>query len=188
MTRLQAPPTDTLSDHARGIFEAVEARYGRLLEPVAVTALHPEVLDATIAFELQLERAKRLPERLKQLANLKAAALLGCPFCLDIGSSVSRAAGVSEAMLRDLPAFETSPHFDEAEKAALAYCVAMTRGSGDVDDAVFDALRAHLEDDQIVELTAVIAWENHRSRFNKALGFSAEGFSAGQACALPEIE
>ena len=186
MTRLQAPPIETLSDHTRDVFRAVEARFGRLLDPVAVTALHPEVLDATMAFEVQFERARRLPERLKQLANLKAAALLGCPFCLDIGSAESRRAGVTDAMLRALSSFETSDLFDEPEKTALAYCVAMTRDSAEVDDAVFATLRKHFADDQIVELTAVIAWENHRSRFNKALGFTAQGFSEGQACALPE--
>jgi AhpD family alkylhydroperoxidase len=186
MPRLQPPRSEAVGDRTRAIFDAVKSRYGAVLEPIAVTALNPEVLEAYFGFEIAFARARQLPERLRELVNLKTAALLGCPFCLDIGSSESRAAGVTEAMIRDLPAFETSPEFDAAEKAVLAYCVAMTRGRAEIDDALFAQLRAHLSDAQLVELTAVIAWENYRSRFNKALGFTAHGFSQGEACALPE--
>ena len=186
MTRLQPPRPEAVADRTRAIFDAVKSRYGAVLEPIAVTALHPEVLEAYFGFEVAFARARRLPERLRELVNLTAAALLGCPFCLDIGSSESRAAGVTEAMIRDLPDFAASPAFDAAEKAALEYCTAMTCDRGEVDDALFSRLRGHYSDAEIVELTAVVAWENYRSRFNLALGFTAHGFSQGQACALPE--
>ncbi len=186
MPRLQPPREADLASRTRALCDAVVARFGALLEPVAVTAHHPEVLEAYLGFEVAFARATQLPARLRQLVNLKAAALLGCPFCLDIGSAESREAGVTEAQIRDLPRFETSPAFDAAERAALAYTTEMTRGAADVDDAVFAELREHLSEAQIVELTAVIAWENYRSRFNKALGFRAHGFSKGQTCALPE--
>jgi AhpD family alkylhydroperoxidase len=186
MTRLQPPDPGRLGERTRAIYDAVKSRYGAVLEPIAVTALHPEVLEAYFGFEVAFARARQLPVRLRELVNLKAAALLGCPFCLDIGSSECRAAGVTEAMICDLPDFEASAAFDPAEKAALAYCSAMTRGRAEIDDAGFARLREHFSDAQIVELTAVVAWENYRSRFNLALGFTAHGFSQGQACALPE--
>jgi alkylhydroperoxidase family enzyme len=62
----------------------------------------------------------------------------------------------------------------------------MTKTPVDVPQALFDALRKSLDDAQIVELTAEIAWENHRARFNHALGIEAQGFSEGAFCALPE--
>lgn len=62
----------------------------------------------------------------------------------------------------------------------------MTRTPVDVPQALFDALRARLDEAQMVELTAEIAWENHRARFNHALGIEAQGFSEGAFCALPE--
>ena len=186
MARLQPPGSEDVGDRTRAIFDAVKSRYGAVLEPIAITALNPEVLEAYFGFEVAFARARRLSARLRELVNLKAAALLGCPFCLDIGSSEGRAVGVTEAMIRDLPSFEASAEFDGAEKAALAYCVAMTCDRAEVDDALFARLRSHLSDAQIVELTAVVAWENYRSRFNLALGFTAHGFSQGQVCALPE--
>ncbi|HEY1691251.1 MAG TPA: hypothetical protein VGG39_03775 [Polyangiaceae bacterium] len=62
----------------------------------------------------------------------------------------------------------------------------MTRTPVDVPQRLFDALREHLDAAQMVELTAEIAWENHRARFNHALGIEAQGFSEGAFCALPE--
>jgi alkylhydroperoxidase family enzyme len=51
----------------------------------------------------------------------------------------------------------------------------MTLTGRDVDDALFARLRAHFDDDQIVELTATIAWENASSRFNRALRVPSQG-------------
>ncbi len=69
----------------------------------------------------------------------------------------------------------TSPLFTEGERLALAYADAMTITGRDVDDALFARLREAYDDDQIVELTATIAWENASSKFNRALRVPAQG-------------
>jgi 4-carboxymuconolactone decarboxylase len=99
---------------------------------------------------------------------------------------VGRAAGLSEAQLRDLPVYRDSPVFSPLARLVLDYAVAMTRTPVDVPEALFDALRAHLDEPAIVELTAAIAWENYRARFDHALGIEAQGFSEGAYCPLPE--
>ena len=68
----------------------------------------------------------------------------------------------------------------------LDYAVAMTKTPVDVPDELFAALRASLDDAQLVELTAAIAWENYRARFDHALEIGAQGFSEGAVCAVPE--
>ena len=68
----------------------------------------------------------------------------------------------------------------------LEYAAAMTKTPVQVSDALFASLRAHLDEGQLVELTAEIAWENYRARFNHAFGVEAQGFSEGAFCALPE--
>lgn len=68
----------------------------------------------------------------------------------------------------------------------LDYSVAMTRTPVEVSDGLFAALRKHFNEAQLVELTAAIAWENYRARFNHAFGVEAQGFSAGAYCPLPE--
>lgn len=65
--------------------------------------------------------------------------------------------------------------FDERERAALAYAEAITHTDQDVDDALFARLQAAFTDDELVELTAVIAWENASSKFNRALRIPAQG-------------
>ena len=85
-------------------------------------------------------------------------------------------AGASEGKVRDLPRFRESPHFGPRERAALEYAEAVTRASAQVTDEVFARLREHFAEAAIVELTAIIALENFRSKFNSALQVPAQGF------------
>ena len=63
----------------------------------------------------------------------------------------------------------------------------MTHTPVEVPDALFQRLRAQFSEAQMVELTATIAWENYRARFDHAFGIEAEGFSEGAYCALPVV-
>jgi AhpD family alkylhydroperoxidase len=128
----------------------------------------------------------RVPRPRSPLAALKAAALIGCPFCLDIGSTEARGAGVSEAEPRDLATYRESPLFSVLDRAVLDYAAAMTRTPVTVPDELFARLRDGLGPAALVELTATIAWESFRSRFNHALGIQAQGFSEGAYCLRPE--
>lgn len=99
---------------------------------------------------------------------------------------MGRSHGVTEAELEALPDHRDSPVFDALDRAVLDFALAMTETPVTVDDALFERIRAHLSDTQIVELTAAIAWENYRARFNHALDMQAEGYSAGAFCPLPD--
>jgi alkylhydroperoxidase family enzyme len=81
--------------------------------------------------------------------------------------------------------FEGSAELNEVEKLALRYAAAMTATPVQMPDELFDALRLEFNDRQLVELTAAIAWENYRARFDHAFGCEAEGFSEGAFCPLP---
>jgi 4-carboxymuconolactone decarboxylase len=85
-----------------------------------------------------------------------------------------------------LPDYASSPAFGELERLVLDYAVAMTATPVTVPDELFAALRARLDEAQIVEITAAIAWENYRARFNHALDIGSQGFSEGAFCAVPE--
>ena len=74
-----------------------------------------------------------------------------------------------------------SPLFTEPERVALEYAERMTITGQQVDDALFARLKQHYGEAQIVELTAAVALENFRSKFNPALGIEAQGF-----CMLPQ--
>jgi alkylhydroperoxidase family enzyme len=85
-------------------------------------------------------------------------------------------AGVAEDKIRAVESAATSGLFNETERAALAYAEAITITGRKVDDALFARVRTCLDEPQIVELTAAIALENFRSKFNTALGIDAQGF------------
>ena len=87
-----------------------------------------------------------------------------------------------------LSEYATSPLFSEAEKLVLEYADAMTRTPLEVSDTLFAKLREKFTDAQVVELTAALAWENYRARFDHAFGIEAEGFTKGSYCAMPVRE
>ena len=105
---------------------------------------------------------------------------------MDIGSAVGRAAGVTDAQLRALTEYRKSSRFSELERLVLDYAVAMTATPVDVSERLFGELRGHFNDEQMIELTATIAWENYRARFDHALGIEAQGFSEGAYSVPPE--
>jgi len=88
--------------------------------------------------------------------------------------------------LLDLPRYQQSAAFSGLEKLVIEYAALMTQTPVEVPDTLFAALREHFNDAQLVELTAAIAWENYRARFDHALDIGAQGFSEGAFCVLPE--
>ena len=77
--------------------------------------------------------------------------------------------GVTDEKILALPEYATSPLYSEAESVALLYADSMTITGHEVTDELFARLRQFYDDDAIVELTAIIAWENASSKFNRAL-------------------
>jgi alkylhydroperoxidase family enzyme len=85
-------------------------------------------------------------------------------------------AGASEDKIEQVARAATSPLYSERERAALAYAEAMTITGQKVTDELFARVRQHFSEPEIVELTAAVALENFRSKFNTALGIEAQGF------------
>jgi AhpD family alkylhydroperoxidase len=151
-----------------------------------VFAHAPRLLLGYGMMELASEKVARVEPRLKELAQLKAATLSHCEYCIDIGSSIARRSGLSDEQLLALPTYRDSDLFSDLEKLVLDYASGISATPVDVSDELFAALREHFDEAQLVELTSVIALENFRGRFNLALGVGAAGFSEGMVCAVPE--
>ncbi|MGH7987443.1 MAG: carboxymuconolactone decarboxylase family protein [Candidatus Binataceae bacterium] len=99
---------------------------------------------------------------------------------MDINSAGGGEAGISDDQLRELAEFEKSALFDRRDKAVLRYAEGMTRTPSEVSDATFEGIRELFSTEQIVELTAAIALENFRARFNCPLKIESDGL-----CMLP---
>lgn len=157
----------------------------RMTEPVEMYGHVPGLLSAYGKLEQATAKLDRLDDRFKALAELKAATLTNCEYCIDLGSQVARRWGLSDEQLLALPRYRESALFDDVEKLVLDYAVGMSRTPVEVPDELFTELREHFDDVQMVELTHLIALENLRGRFNLALGVGAAGFSEGMVCAIP---
>ncbi len=83
---------------------------------------------------------------------------------------------LTESKLEAIPEWRDSDLFTERERQVLAYAEAMTDTPIGVTDEQVEQLRQSLGDARLVELTAYIALESQRSRFNSALGLSGQGF------------
>ncbi|WP_286164464.1 carboxymuconolactone decarboxylase family protein [Azoarcus sp. DN11] len=159
------------------MFANQRRRYGRELEPARLWARTPRVFAALSLLYGALDRRRSpIEPALRSLITVRVSQINWCAFCVDINSATCLKRGVSEVQLAELAGFEQSPHFDARQKAALAYAEAMTRTDAGVDDALMARLRSHFGDDGIIELTALVAFQNMSSKFNAALAVAPQGF------------
>ncbi len=171
----------------RGIAAVTGRQTERMIEPLEIYAHVPVLFKGCAKLEQATAKLHRLDQRLHLLAELEAATLTHCEYCIDMGSAISRRLGLTDEEILALPSYQTSPLFSELDKLVLDYAAGMSRTPVDVPDELFDRLRQHLDDGQLVELTHHIALENMRGRFNLALGIGSAGFSDGMVCAVPAV-
>jgi AhpD family alkylhydroperoxidase len=126
---------------------------------------------------------RHLPANIRDLAALEAASLIDCPWCLDFGSHVAARSGLDEEKLRHLHDWRASDAYDEDERLALEFAEQMSATPVEMDPRLVQRARERFGAKGFVELTATIALEHQRSRFNKATGATPQGWS--RVCALP---
>ena len=194
MARIEGVPAGKAGPLVRLVYRMTRRKMGqlagreteRMLEPMELFARVPRLLFGYGMLEWAASKTHLVDHRLRDLAELKAAMLTNCEYCIDLGSSIARRAGVSDEQLLALPRYRDSQLFSDIDKLVLDYAVGMSRTPVEVSDELFSALREHFDHAQLVELTSVIALENLRGRFNLALGIGAAGFSEGMVCAIPD--
>lgn len=173
-----------LSDYpwvVRLFFWSQKRKYGQVLEPTMLWGRSPWLF-VTLALLYGAIDRKRSPidPPLRSLVTVRVSQINHCAFCVDINSATLLKRGVVMDKVLALPHWQESPLFTERERVALDYAEAMTRSELGVTKPLFDRLKAQFDDDAVIELTGLIAFQNMSSKFNAALGVPAQGF-----CALP---
>ena len=158
---------------------------GTGLEPFEIWAHQPKMMMGMGRFNQAVRSGATVSERIRNLVELKGAQMIGCEFCVDLGSQICRNSGLSDSELLALPRYQSSDLFTDREKAALDYTAAVMRTPVEVSDEVFARMKEHFSDKQLVELTALLTLVNV-DRFNAAFGIGSAGFSAGRVCVLPD--
>jgi AhpD family alkylhydroperoxidase len=127
-----------------------------------------DAIKVLIGVESQINKGS-LDILLKELVRLRASQINGCAFCLDMHSADARKAGESERRLATVAAWREAPFFSERERAALEWTESLTLISQNhVPDAVWNAVRPHFTDAELVELTLLITSINSWNRFSVA--------------------
>ena len=170
--------------YLRLILAAQRRKYGRALAPTLAWARLPRAFLALTLLYRALDRpGARLAPGLRALVQVRVSQLNGCAFCVDLNSAAAIERHVDPEKLMALAESANAEVFDARECAALAYAEAMTAPGDGVDDALFARLRREFDDDETVELTALVAFQNLTSKFNTALGIPAQGF-----CVVPRAK
>ena len=195
MARIEGVPQDEAGPMVKLVYRFMrrgmkkmtgrEAAHGSGIEPVEIWARQPKMLSGMGKFQQSVRKSHTVDERLKYLVELKGAQMIGCEFCVDLGSQICRNSGFSDDELLALPRYRQSDLFTEREKAALDYTAAVMRTPVEVTDELFDHMKQHFTDEQLVELTALLTVVN-LDRFNAAFGIGSSGFSEGMVCVLPD--
>ena len=162
-----------------------EPQTGSGIEPIEVWAHQPKMMMGMSKFNQAVRKGKSVDERLKNLVELKGAQMIGCEYCVDLGSQICRHSGFSDDELLALSRYRHSDLFSEREKLALDYTVAVMRTPVEVTDELFAQMKEHFSDEQLVEITALLTLVN-LDRFNAAFGIGSAGFSDGMVCVTPD--
>ncbi|MEO5337795.1 MAG: carboxymuconolactone decarboxylase family protein [Magnetospirillum sp. WYHS-4] len=173
-----------LSDYpwfVRLFFWKQKHTYGAVLDPALLWGRSPLVF-AGVALLYGAVNRKRSPisPELRSLLTVRVSQINHCPFCIDINSATLLKRGASPEKVNALDHWRDSALFDDRERAALDYAEAVTVTDREVTGEMMGRLKVHFDQDAIVDLTGLIAFQNLSSKFNAALNVPAQGF-----CKLP---
>lgn len=182
--RVPTKPIDRYPWFIRLFFWNQKRRYGQVLEPGLLWGRSPWVF-ATLAllYGALDRRGSPIAPALRSLITVRVSQINHCAFCVDINSATLIKRGVSEEKVAALAHWPESPLFSPVERATLEYAEAMTRSESRVTDEIMARVRQHFDDDGVVELTALVAFQNLSSKFNSALDVPPQGF-----CRMPVPE
>jgi len=139
---------------------------------IDVTRVSPKVLQAMFGLQNTVN-SSGLERNLLELVKMRASQINGCAYCLDMHSKDARAAGETEQRLYLLDAWRETSLYSERERAALEWTEALTLiGEGHVPDTVYDAVREHFSEEELVNLALAVVAINGWNRLS--IGFRAE--------------
>jgi AhpD family alkylhydroperoxidase len=129
---------------------------------------NPHAIKAMLALEERIGKSG-IEKSLAELVRLRASQINGCAFCVDMHTTDARKGGETERRLATVVAWRDTPFFTERERAALEWTEAVTLVSeAHVPNAVWEAVKPHFSDEELVDLTLLIAAINCWNRFSIA--------------------
>ncbi len=165
----------------RPFFWNQKRKYGEILIPGLLWARVPKLFASVALLYGSIDRkSSPINPELRSLVTVRVSQINWCKFCVDINSATLVKRSGSFEKMENLVQWKDSDLFDEKEKVVLEYTDAVTYTDQHVTDELVNRLKIFFDDDGVVELTGLIAFQNLSSKFNSALDVPAQGF-----CKIP---
>lgn len=175
--RIAARPLSTYPWYLRPFFWNQRRKYGAVLDAALLWGRAPRLfLGVALLYGMIDRRSSPIEPALRSLVTVRVSQVNDCPFCVDLNSATLLKRGASLEKVDALARWREGGPFDERERAALEYAEAMTFSDRRVDDELMARVRRHFDDDAVVELTGLVAFQNLSSKFNSALAVPPQGF------------
>tara|TARA_B110000003_G_C16630540_1_gene526440 strand:+ start:795 stop:1463 length:669 start_codon:yes stop_codon:yes gene_type:complete len=196
MSRIKQISRSDLHPAAETVFQLIFGDRDPTVEPGTDTgspgdwwptfALVPEVFDHAVA-GLALYRSpdRKLDPQLRELGQTRVGWDIGSRFVFSQHCKSCRTVGISEEKIKSIPNWEESECFNEIERAVLAYTDCLATRNGLVTDEIFQTLTEHLSDEEILELTYIVATYGMHGIISRALRLE---FDADESRPLEEVE
>jgi AhpD family alkylhydroperoxidase len=179
---IQVKPLKKYPFWLRPFFWNQKRKYGAVLDPGLLWGRVPKLFSAVALLYGVLDRkGSPLDPVLRSLVTVRVSQINWCDFCVDINSMTLAKRAGSVAKVEQLADWQERDVYSDRERLALEYAEAVTYSDQQVTEELMQRLKLIFDDDTIVELTGLIAFQNLSSKFNSALDVPAQGF-----CARPE--
>jgi uncharacterized peroxidase-related enzyme len=175
--RVPALERSDIPDHLAPVLERVGETYGFVPNSMLTMGHNPELLEAFSALgRVAMGDGSSIPAGLRWLVAHVASRASGCRYCIaHTAHNGAAAAGLEAAKFEAVWEFETSPLFDDAERAALRVAAAAGSVPNETTDAMFHALRSHYSDREVVDIVAAVAFFGFLNRWNDTMATALEG-------------
>lgn len=180
--RVTEKPISSYPWYLRPFFWNQKRKFGQILKPALIWARSPKLFAAiAILYGVLDRKSSPIDPILRSLVTVRVSQINGCRFCIDINSALLAKRTGSMNKVDALERWRESELFDKKERGVLEYAEAITYTGRQVDDNLIRRLYGYFSEDEMVELTGLIAFQNLSSKFNSALDIPPQGF-----CRLPE--
>jgi AhpD family alkylhydroperoxidase len=167
------PYADLTSDERQPLVDRIVAERGSVLHLYQMLLHSPPVAEGWLKYLTAIRQQCSLSPALRELVIMRVAVVNGAPYEAHQHAPIALKEGLTQAQLDALPDWAGSPHYSDEQRAVLAMCDAMTK-QVQVPRATLEAVRAFLDDRELVELVATVAAYNMVSRFLEAFDIHAD--------------
>lgn len=175
MARIDPLPEDTHGDELKPSFDQYRRSLGFVPNSVLILQRRPKVVKALAALAAAVwDPDSQVDRGFKRLISHVASRAHGCQYCMAHTIEGALLLGVAPDKLAAVWEYHSSPLYSPAERIALDFAIASASVPNGVDDELFSQMQAHWSDDEIVEITAVVALFGFMNRWNDTMATPLE--------------